>query len=288
MPPRDEDVFELHDDDIISPPKSSSPWKWIALGCGFFAVMFVVAVGVFVYRAVQLAKEFAQNVQIEVEKSTGVAVFREASNKISVHHGEVGFGNSDAAIKLAQAYSQQIAEMRDELFTKRKKPAKFSLSDGKFLVYCQLDGDRCAFLVHVPDLRKFDKDAKDYLGMVAWVTAQTVIKNSELATKPTDIALGLRGMLLYDRVLVGSLATADQDMSETLDIEQEGDDMKSVLYSYFEPPLDLETLTPVEEMLDPNSSKPSNDSPSAEGATKPEPDGVAPAKANAATETPTP
>lgn len=239
MVQRDNDVFEITDEDIAPQKKSGGPLKYILLGCGFFALMFAAALAVVVYRVVTVAKDFINEAEKGViavaESSSGATKFRAANSQIVSFDGEVGFGNSEDAIKLARAFSQQIGEAREDLFTQRKKPAKFSLSDGNFLVFCQLDGDRCTFLVHVPDLRKFDKDAKKFLGVLAWATAQGVVRSAELETKPTSLAVGLRGIMLYDRVIIGALATADKDPSEAIIIEEEGDKDKYLLYSFFAP-----------------------------------------------------
>jgi len=288
MPARDDQIFELRDEDIVPAKKSSSPWKWIGLGCAFFAILIVVSVGIVIFRAVKLVQEVANDPEFQnaVQEASGArSGFKNANEKIAAHHGEVGFGNNEAAIQLAQTFSGQFAEMREEFFTKRKKPAKFSLSDGKFLTYCQLDGDRCAFLVHVPDLRKFDKDAKDSLGMVAWATAQSVIMNTKLETKPTDIAVGLRGVIFYDRVIVGSLPAEGQDVGDAVRFEKEGDDSKTHLYSYFEP-----VLKPIDEPTEtPSQSEPSNPSSGTkpeEAEAKPAPNAAAPEKTDATAATP--
>ncbi len=254
MNQREDDVFEIGDEDIVAPKTSSSPWKYILLGCGFFALMCAAAVGVVIYRAINLASEFINDAQARAvalaEAGEGAARFRLANGQINSSDGEVGFGNSEEAIKLARAFSEQIREMREDLFTKREKPAKFSLTGGKFLVYCHLDGDRCVFLVHVPDLRKFDSDAKKFLGMLGWSTVQSVVTKSELPTKPTSLALGMRGIMLYDRVITGTLAKSEDD-SETIDFEFEDDSDKLMLYSFFA--AEVEEMTVLTDEAQPES-----------------------------------
>ncbi len=276
---RSEDVFELGNDDIV-PPRKANPWKFILLGCGFFVILIMAAAGVVVFRLVNAAKDFVAEIEKSVEASDGATAFRSADSMIVAHHGEVGFGNSEAAIKLARAFSEHIGDSREELFTKRTKPAKFALSDGKFLVYCHLDELNGVFLVHVPDLRKFDKDAKEYMSLLAWVTAQKVIKESDIAVKPQYVAVGVRGMLLYDRVMHGELAEEGKDLVEAMKSSDEGDRSKMSLYTYFEPPIASDATPKDEAGADspdsPKSETPKEDakdqpSSSSEGADESEP-----------------
>lgn len=236
QPQRPEEVFDLGDDDIV-PPRKSNPWKFILLGCGFFALLIMAAAGVVVFRIVNAAKEFIAQVERDLEASDGANLFREANR--SMQPGQSALGNSEAAIKLAQEFSLQLKQPRDEVLSKHKKPANFNLADNT-LVYCQLVEERCAFLLHAPDLEKFDNDTKDYLGDLAWVAAHNAISASDIQIKPTDIAVGLRGETLYDRVVHGDLGAAGAAVLDSISFTDEGDTAKTGLYSYFEPAITLD------------------------------------------------
>ncbi len=112
----------------------------------------------------------------------------------------VASGNSPQAQELAAAYSQSLKAMRDALFT-ADRDRIMSLTDGQFLVHCELHSGRCAFLVHVPSYRDFEDDAKETLATGAWRLAQQTVEDT---LEPDDLlAVGLRGVALYGAVMVG-------------------------------------------------------------------------------------
>ena len=124
----------------------------------------------------------------------------EAESEIVSASGGIAHGNSPEAIALAERYSAAMKSLRDELFTKRKKPG-VSLSKGEFLTYCQLSPGKCAFLVHVPDYRKFDDDAQESLASLAWLAAQHSVKGT--LEEGDELGVGLKGVLLYGSVQTG-------------------------------------------------------------------------------------
>jgi hypothetical protein len=120
----------------------------------------------------------------------------------------VASGNSPAAKDLAAAYAEVLKTMRDALFTKDRERL-FSLTDGQFVVHCELHPGRCLFLVPVPAYRDFDKEAKGSLEVSAWQLAQQAV---EERLDPDDrLADGLRGTALYGAVLVGPAGSEAAD-----------------------------------------------------------------------------
>lgn len=210
---------------------ASSPFKNLLLGCGVvFVLMFVVGPLMF-----WLLLQAPQGMPQVTSESSPESRFRQANSEIVAFREAAGRGNCDAAITMANEVSSKLGTLREALFTKRSKPAKFSLSDGHFLVYCHLQGDHCAFLIHVPDLRKFDNEAKQSLGLIAWDTAQEVVKKSSVDPKPSEIGIGLRGAILYDRAITGTLSKLSDDTEgEGIDMVKTGDDSKALLYHFFE------------------------------------------------------
>ena len=53
------------------------------------------------------------------------------------------------------------------MFFTEGKSGGVSLSQGHFITYCSLTPERCAFIVHVPELRNFAPDAQVTLGEMA-------------------------------------------------------------------------------------------------------------------------
>ncbi len=100
-----------------------------------------------------------------------------------------------------------MKQLSDEIFSQDRKPL-LELSGGEYLTYCQLQEDRCLFLVHVPSYRNFTPNAKEALENVAWVVAQRTV-----ATKvPRGARLGvaLRGVVSYGSIRIGDCAASDE------------------------------------------------------------------------------
>jgi hypothetical protein len=90
-------------------------------------------------------------------------------------------------------------------------------SDG-FTSVCSVRGDTAVFLIHVPDLRKFNDEAKVAMGQWSWAAAR--VGWSQLPEpRPAKLAVALKGALLYDRLLKGSAKPLDiaDDNAEVTD-----------------------------------------------------------------------
>ncbi len=186
---------------------------------------------------------------------SGKAEFDAANRKISsTSGGRSAFGNTDEAEQLALKFSTDIHTLREAFFTKRKSKPLVSLSDGKFLTYCHLDENACVFMVHVPDLRKFDGDAKQLLADLAWETGQEVLRSLE--KPPAKLAVATRGALLYDEVLIGDFIADGESADDGI---RRRDGGKESLYEFFktEPVAEPDTPDvpaaekPVEDAVDP-------------------------------------
>lgn len=112
-------------------------------------------------------------------------------------------GNRPPARQLAADYSRSLKALRDALFT-ADRDRIFRLTDGQFVVHCELHEERCAFIVHVPAYRDFSAEAKEALAIGAWQIAQQTVA---AALEPGDaLAVGLRGTALYGAVMTGRVA----------------------------------------------------------------------------------
>jgi len=113
---------------------------------------------------------------------------------------EKGFGNREEAQVLARQFADQMKRASHEYFSKRLQ----SVSKDPFVTYCALEDRQCAFLVLVPDYRKFDRQAQDELVTIAWRAAQEIA-----ATKlqPGDgLAVALKGQFLLGSIRIGDVA----------------------------------------------------------------------------------
>jgi hypothetical protein len=166
----------------------------------------------------------------------GEPQFREANRLIiaNTNDNQV-FGNSAAARALAQEYSKSLKILRDNLFTK-DNPTAIGSMEGDFHTFCQLNDDSCVFLVHVPELRRFDDEAKKSLTDFAWINAQSVLKAST-RKPPKSVVVGVKGLMLYDAILIGDYVADPEPGKDGIQTRSAGlQDMK-LFYPYFAPPM---------------------------------------------------
>lgn len=98
---------------------------------------------------------------------------------------------------------------------------------------CHLTEKRCVFLVHVPELRRFDSNGKASLGRVAWVAARTLLREQGVGRPGMELAVGLRGVIAYDRVLTGKYVSGVTDDELPGVNSVEGFGCERGLYSWF-------------------------------------------------------
>ena len=132
----------------------------------------------------------------------GETAFQVASSRIFMFHGETAFGNTPDAKALAERHSRIMASLSEVMFTGGPSKGRPSLSDDKFLTYCERRPDRICFLVHVPALRSYQGEARNTLLKIAWMAAREVTKE---ARTPADLklAVGLRGAIAYGATAMG-------------------------------------------------------------------------------------
>lgn len=133
-----------------------------------------------------------------------------AETNIRTKSGDkVGHGNSLQAEEMAERFAARMKLMRESFFTGESEGV---LSGGEFLTHCELSEGRCAFIVHVPELRKFEDDAKESLCDIAWTIAEGTLAESGIADG-TELAVGVKGFLLYEDIMLGTFKK-DEEESE--------------------------------------------------------------------------
>jgi len=88
----------------------------------------------------------------------GEKEFGNANTRIDSFQGTTAFGNSPEAVKLARHFSEAFKTGRAQTFTPGFKLEILDHTRGEFMTWCELHAQECAFIVHVPQLRKFDKN----------------------------------------------------------------------------------------------------------------------------------
>lgn len=111
-------------------------------------------------------------------------------------------GNTESAKLMAQDFSEMIKKMQPEFFSGGKKNRTFSMTDDKFLTYCQVNENKVLFLVHVPQFKRYKGKTRDMLLELAWVVANNVTDGTPDGEE-IEIAIGLKGSMMYGGSAIG-------------------------------------------------------------------------------------
>jgi hypothetical protein len=174
--------------------------------------------------------------------------FKAANRQIDTYRGTAAFGNSPEAIAVAASFSRIMKAIYEE-YSKGDRKAETRVSDRQFefMTYCELHQSQCAVIVHVPGLRNYSLEDKETLGKLTWKVAKGALKEQQANRPGMELAVGLRGMLIYDRVLVGKVETeaeiSDQGLAETIT----GIGLEKRLRAFFTKPVKPVPLEPGEE-----------------------------------------
>lgn len=80
-------------------------------------------------------------------------------------------------------------------------PALPPSEDVKFFTFCQASEYGTAFIVHVPELRKYNRAAKEAFARAVWSAAQSTVEFQK--PTPAHLAVAVRGLLIYDNIMLG-------------------------------------------------------------------------------------
>lgn len=173
----------------------------------------------------------------------------------SMRGDQIGFGNTEHAKELAAALGERMKVLRDAAFSSKAK-SEFSLSGGEFLTHCEMTENTCAFIVHVPQFRKFDDKAKVALNDIAWVVAQSLLANTEFP-EGGELAVGLKGIALYDDIRIGQHVKEWPDEEEKPGLKRRGLESRELKRFFPEPkPVPVEEASEKETNAQPQSQTP--------------------------------
>jgi len=128
----------------------------------------------------------------------------DAEDKLRAKTGELTYGNSPAAKRLAQEFSEQLSGVINESIVRQENSGDLKELDHTLPVFCQLGEDQVCFLVKVPQYHKYEKSARQFLKSAAWRTGVSVAGDSKLRAE-SRMAIGLKGRILYGNVTIGSV-----------------------------------------------------------------------------------
>ena len=171
----------------------------------------LVVVGLFVaflvFRIVQMAILLPKHMR-ERQSQPGYSELQAAEKSIVSNRDGVAHGNTKEAAELATAISKDMRQLREAMFEKGKGD-NVLLSHGDFLVVCELHKDKCAVIMHVPELRRFTDEAKAGMMELAYAT---VCRNLDALPdpQPRQVAVATKGDLFYDRLTIGDYTPKDK------------------------------------------------------------------------------
>jgi hypothetical protein len=131
----------------------------------------------------------------------GQAAFKAADDRIFAYGGDAAHGNTPQAEALAEEFSEYLADLDDLFF--EGGGAGGVLTQGQFVTHCELREGGVAFLVHVPELKDYEPDAKDALLELSWSVASAVTEELRRDHPDLKLGVGLRGNLFYGGMAIG-------------------------------------------------------------------------------------
>lgn len=145
-------------------------------------------------------REAAERAATEASADLGPAgSLRDAERLVTSDSNGLANGNNERAEEIAREFGERMRVLRNEVFSNADG---IDLTKGRFLTYCELHEDSCLIISQAPMLRKFEDEAKDQLGALAWAVAREITKDD---LEPTDrLGVGLRGMLQYGQIRIGN------------------------------------------------------------------------------------
>jgi hypothetical protein len=167
-------------------------------------VLFLLAVlfGAFlVFRVVQMALYFRNH---PMQRDPAAQALTDAEKLIVTTSRGAVHGNTAEAQALAERLSREMKIIRESMFVGGNAESLDMqvITKGEFLVFCQLNQDSCAFLIHVPEMRRYTSSAKDSIAELAYGTAARLLDSAQ-KIEVKKLAIATRGNMLYDRVIVG-------------------------------------------------------------------------------------
>lgn len=210
-------------------PATGPGMKLFRIGMAIVGLWLLLSV---VWFVVAVAKGVTSGSNTSETRSPVVASagFPAANKQININHGTVAFGNSPQAVVIAQEFATIMRPLSKE----NGKSSRFSATKNEFLTHCELRDDRCAIIVHVPELRKYSAADQEKIGHLAWATAQAALAKNAGMKPGMKLAVGLRGAFLYDRVLLGTQFTDAKDKNLGLTETITSSEPEKALHAFFQ------------------------------------------------------
>ncbi len=175
----------------------------------------------------------------ERAKLPGYADYKRAEDYVGSWSGADGKGNTAKATDAAETFTNVLKAYRT-MAVSESKSKKAPGSKDHFITWCEVQENRCLFIVHVPELRRFEDDAKATLAEGAWLAAQVSAKKLDLPAG-AELAVAIRGDVLYDRLISGrrleivepDAPDFEEKMKKSIERTKKGGALSDELIQYF-------------------------------------------------------
>lgn len=129
-------------------------------------------------------------------------VLEAAKSNVQSARKVTGYGNTAEAKALAESVAQQMQMMHDVTIVAKKGKK----SSDQYVVHCEIHEKTCAFLIFVPDYRKFDDETKDLMNELAWSIAQeAAVQNAALKAAGAELCVGMKGLVMFGSIMTGGI-----------------------------------------------------------------------------------
>lgn len=179
-------------------------------GKGMAVLGIIFALLGFIFAAIALNSAPSESLPTG-KKVTPEATLAVAEANIMTDTKGVAYSNSDEGLVLAEEFSKLFKEISLENTDSLNE-------NSEFITHCQLHEDSVAFIVHVPKLRKFDDESKKRFCEAAWILANAVLATSQEVPLGTDLAVGVKGAVLYENMYFGKFQIPTGEEPEGVDV----------------------------------------------------------------------
>jgi hypothetical protein len=217
-------------------------------GFGFYAMLLVFGpLAVIAFNFVRAVKNYKPQPKSPAEEGLAVA------EEVIQSKTGTSSGPTPAEKEAAQLMAEMSSLYRDTAISQAsgttrgifRKAAK-GMDAKSFVAYCKVKDDAVLFLLHVPDLRKFEEAAKESMLEGAWTSAQFAIASMP-EPRPKRLTVAIRGIVSYygacsgktiDLSVLDDLGDRDPTNAQ-LGIDKtttEAADLKKAFLAFFEVP----------------------------------------------------
>jgi hypothetical protein len=151
------------------------------------------------------------------EPKPGERELQSASNRIAGStNQEPVHGNTNSAKRRAQVVADAMTELDRALFSGQDENKTFTRTES-FMVYGRHGAEGVAFLIHVPQFKRYQDDVRQTLIEAAWAAAKAATADLGDDVK---LGVGLRGSLMYGATAVGTRGGAPAiDLGASVDLD---------------------------------------------------------------------